>query len=47
MRGMALAVKRMLSDEPLRQKCVDGGVETAKRYNWNPVIDRLEKFLEG
>lgn len=45
MRGMAHAVRRMMSDEKLRTKCIAAGLETAKKYPWDPVIDRLEAFL--
>ena len=45
MRGMAHAVRRMLSDEKLREKCIANGLETAKKYPWEPVIDRLEALL--
>ncbi len=45
MRGMAHAVRRMLSDGKLRAKCIVGGLETAKKYPWSPVIDRLEELL--
>jgi len=45
MRGMAHAVRRMLSDKDLRAKCIANGLETAKKYPWGPVIDRLEVLL--
>lgn len=45
MRGMAHAVRRMLSDKDLQTRCVANGLEMAKEYPWDPVIDRLEKLL--
>lgn len=45
MRSMAHGVRRMLSDKELRKRCIANGFETAKKYPWGPVIDRLERFL--
>lgn len=45
MRGMAHAVRRMTSDGKLRARCIVNGLETVKKYHWDPVIDRLEALL--
>jgi GT2 family glycosyltransferase len=39
-------VRRLLADEDLRRKLVEGGYRTARHYAWDRRIDELEGYLE-
>lgn len=43
--GIAEGIRSIWRDEELRKTLVAGGLETAAKYTWDPVIDRLEEFL--
>lgn len=47
MRGLALKAKTLYNDSELRDTLVKNGLETAKDWTWEPVIDRLEAFLQS
>lgn len=40
------AIKRLLDDADLRERLAVGGVETAKRFHWNKIIDQWEDVLK-
>jgi len=45
MLGMANGIHEVFQNEGLRESLIANGITTALQYTWNPVIDRLEKFL--
>lgn len=45
--ALATAIIRVLKDESLRKKLIEKGLETAARFGWEDIIDRLEKVLRG
>ncbi|HET9940762.1 MAG TPA: glycosyltransferase [Candidatus Eisenbacteria bacterium] len=42
-RAMALALRRLLLDPRLRARMGAHGVETARRYGWDGIVERLEE----
>ena len=44
--GARIAIKRILSDRVLRQTLIRNGFETAKRWQWEPSVDLLEKYFK-
>jgi glycosyltransferase involved in cell wall biosynthesis len=38
------ALRRLLSDEPLRRSLIDAGLRTARAWRWEPSIDVLERY---
>lgn len=46
MLGMANGIREIYTNKGLRKSLVANGLETAARYTWEPVIDRLENFLD-
>lgn len=46
MLGMAGGIREIFQNEGLRETLITNGITTALQYTWDPVIDRLEKFLE-
>lgn len=46
MTGLAKAAYRIMVDEKLRKRLIEGGQETARQFaDWDPVIDKLEQIL--
>jgi GT2 family glycosyltransferase len=46
-REVAAAIQRVLDDERLRARLVEGGLQTAREYDWSRKLDDLERFFEG
>jgi glycosyltransferase involved in cell wall biosynthesis len=44
--AVAAALRRVLSDAPLRERLVAAGLRTADEYGWEQRIDALEQFYE-
>jgi len=44
--GVAAALRRVLTDAPLRERLVAAGRRTAAEYAWDRRIDALEQFYE-
>ena len=45
---LAQAIEQLIEDHDLRIKLAQHGLETAKRFNWEDCVDKLEKvFREG
>jgi len=42
---VADAIMRVLIDDKLREKLIDGGLETVKQWTWDKVVDRFEEAL--
>ena len=42
---MAEAIERLLVDKELKHRLVEGGLETARGYRWDSIIDRLGAWL--
>jgi glycosyltransferase involved in cell wall biosynthesis len=40
------AVAKVISDDALRSKLIANGFETAKQWQWEPSIDRLERYYQ-
>jgi glycosyltransferase involved in cell wall biosynthesis len=45
--AIADAVIRVLNDQRLRDKLIQGGLETAKQWTWNKVTDKFEEAIKG
>lgn len=45
--GMADTIVKLLDDTELRAHLVRGGYETAKKFTWDSMLDRLEMFIYG
>lgn len=43
--GARAAVEKLINDQDLRQKLIQGGLKTADEWNWNQSIDALEKVI--
>jgi glycosyltransferase involved in cell wall biosynthesis len=43
--AMADAVHRILSDEALARQLSEAGIETARQYTWEAMVDRMESIL--
>ena len=43
--AMARAVQRVLTDESLAKRLSEAGIETARRYTWDAMVDRMESIL--
>ncbi|MGB8956630.1 MAG: glycosyltransferase family 4 protein [Tumebacillaceae bacterium] len=46
-KGLADAIIRMLENPELRRNCVEGGYQTASRYQWDAVMAQLETYFYG
>ncbi|MEZ4658262.1 MAG: glycosyltransferase family 4 protein [Caldilineaceae bacterium] len=44
--ALAAAMQRMLQEPALAACCIENGLETAHRYRWENVIDRVENALK-
>ena len=44
--AVAAAIRRVLTDAPLRERLAAGGRRTAAEYGWGPRVDALERFYE-
>lgn len=44
--GLTKAIERLFKDKKLRDKLSKQGLATAKKYQWDTVIDRVEKFYK-
>ena len=42
--GMKKALDRLLKDKALHSKLSKACIQTAKKYRWDVIIDRVEKF---
>jgi glycosyltransferase involved in cell wall biosynthesis len=40
------AIERLLDDDHLRAKMINGGVQTSKQFYWDRIIDRWEEMLK-
>jgi len=45
--AIAEAVIKILNDQRLRDKLIQGGLETAKQWTWNRVVDKFEEAIRG
>jgi glycosyltransferase involved in cell wall biosynthesis len=45
--AVAAAIQRMLGDHALRARLAQGGLQTARAYDWSRKLDDLERFFEG
>ncbi len=41
------AVLHILRDSKLRERLIEGGLETAKKWTWDKVVDKFEKVLKS
>ncbi|WP_084615652.1 glycosyltransferase family 4 protein [Desulfurococcus mucosus] len=41
------ALVRILTSDKLREKLIENGLETARRFTWDKVVDRFEEALKG
>ena len=41
------AAYQVLTDEKLRERLTQGGLETAKKWNWDKVVDVFERAIKG
>ncbi|MGC8949527.1 MAG: glycosyltransferase, partial [Thermoprotei archaeon] len=46
-KAVADAVIKILRDSKLRERLVEGGLETAKRWTWDKVVNVFEKAIRG
>jgi GT2 family glycosyltransferase/glycosyltransferase involved in cell wall biosynthesis len=46
-RAVAAAIQRLLDDQALRARLTEGGLRTARDYDWSRRLDDLERFFEG
>jgi len=44
--AIARATLRVLKDDKLKEKLIEGGIETAKRWTWDKVTDKFEKAIK-
>jgi glycosyltransferase involved in cell wall biosynthesis len=40
--AVAEAVLKILKDDKLREKLIEHGIQTAKQWTWDKVVDRFE-----
>jgi GT2 family glycosyltransferase len=45
--AVAAAIQRVLEDHTLRARLAEGGLQTAREYDWSRKLDDLEHFFEG
>jgi len=45
--AVATAIQRLLDDQALRARLIEGGLRTAREYDWSRKLDDLERFFEG
>ena len=45
--AVATAIQRLLDDQELRARLTEGGLRTAREYDWTRKLDDLERFFEG
>jgi glycosyltransferase involved in cell wall biosynthesis len=45
--AVAAAIARLLGDPALRARLGEAGIETARRYAWEPLIDELDAFMRS
>jgi glycosyltransferase involved in cell wall biosynthesis len=45
--AVAAAIQRLLEDQALRARLTEGGLRTAREYDWSRKLDELERFFEG
>jgi GT2 family glycosyltransferase/glycosyltransferase involved in cell wall biosynthesis len=45
--AVAAAIQRLLDDQALRARLTEGGLRTARDYDWSRKLDDLERFFEG
>jgi glycosyltransferase involved in cell wall biosynthesis len=43
--AVAKATLRVLKDDKLRERLVEGGIKTAKQWAWNKVVDKFEEAI--
>ena len=44
--GMKKAIAKLFKDKALRDRLSKAGIQTAKNYRWDVIIDRVEKFYK-
>jgi glycosyltransferase involved in cell wall biosynthesis len=44
--AIARATLRVLKDDKLKEKLIEGGIETAKRWTWDKVTDKFEEAIK-
>jgi GT2 family glycosyltransferase len=45
--AVAAAIQRLLGDDALRARLAEGGLRTAREYDWSRRLDDLERFFEA
>jgi GT2 family glycosyltransferase/glycosyltransferase involved in cell wall biosynthesis len=45
--AVATAIQRLLDDDALRARLAEGGLRTAREYDWSRKLDDLEHFFES
>lgn len=45
--GFIGAIEKVFADDALREKLVQGGFDTVKKFSWTAAVDRMENFLDG
>jgi glycosyltransferase involved in cell wall biosynthesis len=44
--AVAKAALRVLKDDKLREKLIEGGIKTAKQWTWDKVVDKFEEAIK-
>lgn len=42
--GLARAIRKLMKNKKLREQLSEAGLKTAKKYRWDPVMRKVEKF---
>jgi glycosyltransferase involved in cell wall biosynthesis len=45
--AVAEAVLKILKDDKLREKLIEHGIQTAKQWTWEKVVDKFEQAIKG
>ena len=45
--ALVKAVIAVLTDDKLRENLIEGGLQTAKLWSWDKIVERFEKAIEG